>query len=158
MTSLDIILNKEPWVPYNDSFLHSRRILTYPKNQIFVTQLLHRVMSLPVYKTYPSAQVFDMESLDNVRFQEEIIYLDRDSHVIMAPEPVLELIQLDRRLHYKEAQKAIFGPFRWLPPIFEGFRYQWLWIWLVIIGYVATTFLLNAIHRKPRWIVVPSKI
>lgn len=156
MTSLETILMKEPWVPYNDSFLHSRLVLTYPKNQIFVTQLLHRIMSLPVYKAYPSAQLFDIDELNKISFQDEIITLDRDFHVVIAPEPVLELIQLDRRLHYKEAQKTIFGPFRWLP--FEWFRYQWLWIFLLIIGHVVTTFLLNAIRHKPRWIAVPSKI
>lgn len=155
MTSLETILIKEPWVPYNDSFLHSRLVLTYPKNQIFVTQLLHRVMSLDIYQTYPSTQLFDIDTLQNVNFKDEIITLDRDFHVIMAPEPVLDLIQLDRRLHYKVAQNIIFGPFRLLPV--EWFRFQWLWIFLVIISYFATTFLLNAIHHKPRWIVVPSK-
>lgn len=156
MTSLEDVLLDDPWVPYNDSFFHSRLVLTYPKNKIFTTQLLHRVLSLPVYQTYPSAQVFDVLSLNSVDWKDSVIALDHDFRVVMAPEPVLALIQLDRRLHYTVAEQNIFGPFRLLP--LQWFRHQWIGIAVIVAGWLATTFLLNVIRHKPYRLEVSSKI
>lgn len=156
MTSLETILHHDSWVPYNDSFFHSRLVLAYPKNKIFTVQLLTRVTSSDVYKKYPSAELFDLNLLKDVDWDQGVIVLDHDLRVVMAPDPVLKLIQLDRRLHYAEAARSIFGPFR-ISPV-ELFRSQWIWLAVIIIGWCVTTFWLDAIRRRPYRLVVQSKM
>ncbi|GFW05470.1 uncharacterized protein TNCV_2584501 [Trichonephila clavipes] len=113
--SLETILYSDPWIPYNDTFFHSRLVLAYPKNMIFTAQLLSHVMSLPVYQKYPYAERFQVQSLQNVDWEQTLIVLNHDSQVVLSPEPVLELIQLDRRLEFQKAKGIIFGTFRLFP-------------------------------------------
>ncbi|GFT14690.1 uncharacterized protein NPIL_137071 [Nephila pilipes] len=152
--SVDTILYTAPWVPYNDSLFHSRLVLSYPKNMIFTAQLLSHVLSLPVYQNYPFAERFPIQSLQNVNWEQTLIVLNPDSQVVMAPEPVLALIQLDRRLQFQEAQQIIFGPFRLLP--FGWFHSQWIWIISLLVGYTLMTALLTLIQRKPYRLVLSS--
>lgn len=154
MASLPLILYSEPWIPYNDTLFHSRLVLTYPKNLIFTAQLLSRVQSLPVYKDYPDAEKFSIQSLQTVDWKKSIIVLNRDSQVTMAPEPVLKLIQLDRRLHYQEAAKTIFGPFQILP--FQWFHSQW--IVCLVLGWIFMVVLSTLVQRMPYQLVVSSKL
>lgn len=154
MSSLEAVLRQEPWVPYHDTFFHSRLVLTYPKNQIFTTQLVNHMASLPVYHAYPSAHVFDVARLQGVDWEHETIALDHDLRVVKAPEPVLELIRLDRRLRYTEAADTIFGPFRWLPVTW--FQSQWVWILLLVTSWLAATFWSSVGRHTPRRLAVPS--
>lgn len=156
MSSLTFTLYTDPWIPYNDTLFHSRLVLTYPKNLIFTTQLLSRVQSLPVYKDYPDAEQFSIQSLQTIDWKNSLIVLNRDSHVVMAPEPVLKLIQLDRRLNYQEAANTIFGPFQIWP--FQWFHSQWIWLVCLVLGWIFMTVLSILIQRKPYQLVVSSKL
>lgn len=156
MTSLEQVLYQDPWVPYNDSFIQSQIILTYPKNKIFATQLLTKVFSLPVYQHYPMAEEFDVTLFYQVEWERDFIVLDRDSRVVTAPLPVLQLIQLDRRLQYKIAAQHIFGPFRFWP--LEVFQSQWIWILGLIVGWVCSVFWSYVKRQQLVHLVLPSKI
>lgn len=156
MASVQAVLHQNPWIPYNDTFFHSRMVLTYPQNMIFATQLLHDVQSLDVYKQFPSAERFNPQRFQDVDWQNSMIVFDDASRVVLAPEPVVELIQMDRRLHYREAFQTVFGPFRILP--IALFRFQWFWIWSLILGWIITRFSLNVVKRMPYRLVLTSKL
>lgn len=156
MSSLNSILYTDSWIPYNDTLFHSRLVLNYPKNLIFTTQLLSRVQSLSVYQDYPDAERFAIQSLQSIDWEKSLIVFNRDSHVVMAPEPVLKLIQLDRRLNYREAADTIFGPFQILP--FQWFHSQWIWMVCLLLGWIILTFLSTLVQRMPYQLVVSSKV
>lgn len=151
MSSLNAILHQTPWIPYNDTFYHSRMILTFPKNVIFTAQLLSHVQSLPVYKQYPHAERFEAKWLQNVDWKQSMIVFDDNSHVVMAPEPVMDLIQLDRRLQYKEAADGIFGSFR---PMF--LKKQWLWILGLVLGWILVNVFSTVAKRTPYRLVLSN--
>lgn len=155
MTSLYTVLHQSPWITYNDTLFHSRYVLTYPKNIIFTAQLLSNVHSLPVYQTFPSAERFSMTKLQNVDWDNSMIVFDSQSRVVIAPEPVQELIQLDRRLHYKEAFQTIFKPFHLLPT--KWFRFQWWWITSLVLGWLLMTVWSHVEKRKPHQLVLSNK-
>lgn len=156
MATLKQVLYQDPWVPYNDSFIQSQIILTYPKNQIFATQLLTKVSSLPVYQQYPMAEQFDVSLFDTVEWERDFIVLDRELHVVMAPLPVLQLIQLDRRLQYQTASQVIFGPFRFWP--LELFHSQWFWIIGLIVSWILYLFWSCVKRQQLGHLVLPSKM
>lgn len=156
MASLEAILYTNPWITYNDTMFHSRVVLNYPKNMIFTAQLLSHVLSLPVYKHYPYAERFEAHSLNDVEWQHSLIILDHASRVVLAPDPVLELIQLERRLQYQQAVKNIFHPFKTLP--FAIFKYQWGIILGILISIMAVTGFLSLKRRMPYRLVLPSKV
>lgn len=151
MTSVSTVLHRDSWIPYNDTFYHSRLVLTYPKNVIFTMQLLSKVQSLPVYNQFPSAERFDASLFQNVDWQQVIIVFDQEHRVVLAPEPVLKLIQLDRRLNYKEASHVLFGPFQPMIP------FQWMWITSLLICWVLMIFFSSQVPRKGYQVVLPSK-
>lgn len=133
--SLDHVLYQSPWTRYNTTFVQSRLTLVYPQNLIFTVQLAHHVMHSDMYDTYPNAESIHFESLKSVDWDKAIIVINSDSQVLLAPDPVIDLIRLDRRLHFREAYRHIFKPLQWFPL----FRYQWLGIVLIVIlGYVLT--------------------
>lgn len=156
MKGLEKVLYYSPWIPYHDSLIQSRLLFTYPKNKIFTTQLLKTVCSSDTYNAYPNAEAFDLSLLDQVQWEREFIVLDRELRVLTAPEPVLQLIQLDRRLHPKRAAQHIFGPFRLLP--FEWFRSQWYWIGMFLLCWSVTVFWKRVKQYTFRRLVIPSKI
>ncbi|GFW97225.1 uncharacterized protein TNCV_4784391 [Trichonephila clavipes] len=153
--SLETILYSDPWIPYNDTFFHSRLVLSYPKNMIFTAQLLSHVMSLPVYQKYPYAEPFQVQSLQNVDWEQTLIVFNHDSQVVLAPEPVLQLIQLDRRLEFQKAKEIIFGPFRLFP--FQLFQSQWVWILGLLVSWTLMSVLSTLIQRKPYRLELSSK-
>lgn len=155
MGSVKAILHTSPWIPYNDTFYHSRMILTYPKNVIFTAQLLSHVQSLPIYDRFPNAERFNANLLQDVNWQEAMIVFDHDSRVVIAPDPVMELIQLDRRLQHREAAEAIFSPFQILPV--ELFRTQWFWILGLVLGWILVSILSNVVKHKPYRLVLSNK-
>lgn len=131
MTSLEKILFDLSWIPYNNHFSQSRIILTYPENVIFTAQFMKHVSSLDVYNRYPYAEKINVSHFAPIRWEKTIIAFDRDLQLIFAPDPVQQLIRLERRLQYKEAADKLFGPFRFFPS-FEVFNYQWLGIlWIL---------------------------
>ncbi|GFS67168.1 uncharacterized protein TNCV_713161 [Trichonephila clavipes] len=101
---------------------------------IFTAQLLSHVMSLPVYQKYPYAEPFQVQSLQNVDWEQTLIVLNHDSQAVLAPEPVLQLIQLDRRLEFQKAKEIMFGPFRLSFP-FQLFQSQWVWILGLLVSW-----------------------
>lgn len=129
--SLEHILFKDPWVNYNNNFIRSRLVLHYPQNVVFTVQLLNHVTKSNVYKKYPYADQMDVTTFQNVNWKNTFIVFNHDLQVIQAPEPVLRLISLDRRLHFQKAPSIIFGPFRW--SYIELFRYQWLGIVVIVM-------------------------
>lgn len=141
--SLDNVLYVDSWIPYNDTLLESRLVLTYPKNQIFTLQLLTRVLESDVYNRYPLAEKFQIENLQDIDWKQNLIVVDRDSNLVVAPEPVKDLVWLDRRLHYREAAKNIFGPFHILPNIMQIFKFQWLWVGCILLTYMIALYVVE---------------
>ncbi|GBN13124.1 hypothetical protein AVEN_257703-1 [Araneus ventricosus] len=113
MADLEAILYKNPWITYNDTIFHSRVVLTFPKNMIFAAQFLSHVLSLPVYRRYPYAERFDVYLLQNVDWKHTLIVLDHASRVLLALDPVLQLIQLERRLQYQQAANIFLVHFKY---------------------------------------------
>lgn len=150
MDTLSTLLHQEAWIPYNDTFFQSRMVLAYPKNVIFTMQLLSKVQSHPVYQQFPYAERFDASLFQKVDWPRAMIVFDQDHRVVMAPEPILQLIQLDRRLHYKQASRAIFGPFQPLR------IYPWIWITGLVLLWMA--FFSNQLRYKVYQLVLPSKV
>lgn len=136
MSSLQHILIHSPWIPYNTKFIQSRITLTYPENVIFTAQLVKHVSQLDVYNVYPYAEKINLSDLEHVEWTKTLIVFDRNLQLLFAPDPVNELVRLDRRLHYREAMATIFNPFRFLP-FLEVFRYQWLGVFLIFFFYTA---------------------
>lgn len=134
MSSLEHILFRSPWVPYNNQFIQSRITLTYPENVIFTAQFLKHLSQLSVYKEYPYAERLDYYDLSQVDWKNTLIMLDRDLRLVFAPDRVHELVRLDRRLHFREAAAAIFNPFRFFPAL-EVFRHQWVGIFALFLLY-----------------------
>lgn len=156
MKGLEKVLYYSPWISYHDSLVQSRLLLTYPKNKIFATQLLKAVCSSDVYNEYKRAEAFDVSLFDRVAWDREFIVLDRELRVITAPWQVLQLIQLDRRLHPESAVQHIFGPFRFLP--FEWFESQWYWILMLILCWYMTVLWSYTKRHTFRRLVIPSKV
>lgn len=145
------VLQREAWIPYNDTFHHSRMVLTYPKTVVFTMQLLSKVQSLPVYKKFPAAERFDATLFQNVDWQDVIIVFDQEHRVVMAPEPVLQLIRLERRLSHHKAKRIIFGPFK--PQI----PYLWVWITCMLVYWFGTLFFSSQSPYKGNLVVLSSK-
>lgn len=134
MSSLQQILIHSPWIPYNTKLIQSRLTLTYPENVILTAQLVKHISQLDVYKKYPYAENIRLIDLDTVDWTQTLIVLDRDLQLLFAPDPVYQLVRLDRRLHYREAMATIFNPFRFLT-VFEVFQYPWLGVLLIFLVY-----------------------
>lgn len=150
--SLEYILFKDPWINYNNNFIRSRLVLQYPQNVIFTVQLLHRVTNSNVYKTFPYADQMDVTLFKNVNWEQAFIIFNHDLQVVVAPEPVLRLISLDRRLHSQAS--SIFGPFRW--SWIELFRYQWLGILFIVIFHLVCRWI-SALYTKKLVLIALSK-
>lgn len=131
MSSLEQVLFSTPWITYNNKFIQSRITLTYPENVIFTAQFVKHVSALNVYNEYPYAERLNVWTLGQLDWTKTLIVFNRDLQLLFAPEPVHELIQLDRRLHYREAFAAIFEPFRFFPSL-ELHRYQWVGFCLIL--------------------------
>lgn len=131
---LEQILYDRPWISYNDTFVRSRIVLEYPKNLVFTLQFLTEHLGNEAYTRYPDVERFDVLSLQEVDWEEALIVLDRDHHVVVAPDPVKKLIGLDRRMRYRKAADHVFGPFLLFP--LQLFRRLWL-VWIAIaLAYV----------------------
>lgn len=155
MASLERVLFRSPWVPYNSQFVRSRLTLAYPENVVFAAQLLKHLSQLGVYRDYPYAERFDDGDLERVDWRSALIILDRDLRLVFAPDPVYRLVQLDRRLHYREAAAALFAPFRFLPAI-EVFRRQWAGILALLLLYYSVSWLASRRGSDHAW-VLPSR-
>lgn len=135
MASVGNVLFHHPWIAYNRQLTQSRLTLTYPENVIFVGQLLDEIERLDVYQTHPYAQKPDATPLQQVDWSKALIVLDRELQIVMAPDAVRELVQLDRRLAFQEARDTIFGPFRFWPWV-EVFQRPWIGIVVAIVCYL----------------------
>lgn len=133
--SLKHVLFQSPWIPYNDKFLQSRITLTYPENVIFTAQFLKHVMDSDIYTNYPQAEKMDFSVFQQIDWKNALIVFDDELHLILAPDPVHQLVRLDRRLNYKQAVNDIFGSFRFLP-FLESFRYTTVGIFIILLFYV----------------------
>jgi len=156
MKALEKVLYYSSWISYHDSLVQSRLLLTYPKNKIFATQLLKAVCTSDVYTKYERAEAFDVSLFNQVDWNRDFIVLDRELRVITAPWPVLQLIQLDRRLHHQKAVEHIFGPFRFLP--LEWFQSQWYWIFMLVLCWGISVLWSRVKQYTLRRLVIPSKI
>lgn len=113
---MENILLKEPWIPYVDNFIQSQIVLTYPKNMIFTSQILtnHLKNTQDIYKKFPYAEKFNINLLSTVDWNNTTLTFDKDLNLILAPEPVKKLINLNKRLNYKKAYSYIFFPFQFI--------------------------------------------
>lgn len=113
---METFLYKSPWVPYMDKFYQDFLVLDYPKNMIFTAQILKSFLekAKKIYEKYPHAETFDISTLDNIDWKNTVISINKFSEFIIAPEPLKQLINLDKRLHVKTARKHLFPPFAFI--------------------------------------------
>lgn len=138
MSALEHVLFRSPWVPYNNQFIQSRIVLTYPENVIFTAQFIKHLSTLSVYSEYPYAERMDLWNLDQIDWNKSIIVFNRDMQLLFAPEQIEQLVRLDRRLHHREAAATILEPFQFLP-FLALFQYQWLGLLLIFaLAYAAS--------------------
>lgn len=141
---MEALLYNHPWITYNNHFYKGRILLEYPKNIIFVAQFLkthldhHHHSTTGVYRKYPFAERFDVASFNRIDWQESVLVFDRDARLLVAPEPVQKLVNLDKRLRYKEAEDYIFGGFKFFP--LEIFNFYTV-LWIIVIGWFWQTLL-----------------
>lgn len=138
---MEEVLFQSPWAPYNDQLFHSRIALTYPRNLIFTVQFVHNIMTSDIYRKYPEAEKINLSSLQDIDWQQSIIVFNSDLKLLLAPDPVHQLIQLQRRLDYRTAADQIFGPFRFLPSFLGTFRFQTVGIVLILLCWMAVVWL-----------------
>lgn len=150
--SLEYILFEKPWIQYNDTFLRSRLVLQYPKNVIFVIQLVDNILQSDTYKKYPYAEKIDVKSLKETNWKNSIISFNYNLQLIFAPPSVQRLISLYRRLHPAD----IFNPFRW--SFLELFQYQWLGIIFFILIYTVWLSISKLYKHKRTLILLPNKV
>lgn len=107
---METFLYKEPWIPYVDHFFQSSLILEYPKNIIFTAQILtnHLKNAQKIYDKFPYAEKFDISSLNAIDWKNTTLSIGKDSELIVAPEPIRLLINLDKRLDYEKAKEFLF--------------------------------------------------
>lgn len=153
--SVEHVLLQSPWISYNDKFFKSRITLTYPENVIFVAQFLKHVSESEVYKKYPYAEKMEPAAFQKVDWKNAIIVFDNDLQLILAPDPVHQLVRLNRRLQYKDAATNIFGFLR-VSPFMESFRFQGWVIFLVLFFYGVAW--IHAARYRVRSLVLPNKI
>lgn len=125
-----VVLHREPWIYYFDEFSRDKNVLSYPKNLIFTAQFLTEHLKYASEHIYPKhlfpfAEKFNLFPLNEIDWKTNIIVFDKHSNILLAPEPVKDLVNLDRRLRYAEARDAIFGGFRFFPEFLEIFHLRW---------------------------------
>lgn len=131
------VLHDKPWIHYFDGARQQNDdtwILFYPENVIFTAQYLVQHLDFVqkyVYNRYPDAEKFNLDVLNGIEWEKIVLVLDASSYtLITAPDPIQNLINLDRRLRYQDARDRIFGGFRWIP-FLEFFRLRWLLLFYV---------------------------
>lgn len=132
---METFLCKQPWVPYLDNFFQSYLVLKYPKNIIFTAQVLAHFLkgAQKIYDTYPHAQKFDVSSLDSVDWKNTVVTIDKHSEFLVAPEPLQELVNLDKRLNYKKAERILFPSFSFI------YRYGFV-VLVMLVAYAIQLF------------------
>lgn len=107
------ILYKEPWMDFLDNYYLSYNVIDYPKNIYFTANLLFEYLEKNnnLYQKYPYAEKFDVSTLNNIDWKSAIITFDKHFKLIVAPEPLKQLVNLNKRLNYKKAKKELFGGF-----------------------------------------------
>lgn len=107
---METYLYSKPWVSYVDYFFQSQLILKYPKNMIFVAQVLtdHLKKAKKLYEKYPYAEKFDISSLDTIDWQNTVLSINKHLEWVVAPEPVRKLMNLDKRLDFEKAHNFLF--------------------------------------------------
>lgn len=152
--SIQSTVYDDPWINYNETLTQSRVILAWPKNIVFVTQLLDRVSSLDVYKNFPFAERMDTSSLGKVDWRQSVIVIDADAQLVHAPEPVRQLVQLDRRLRFVESFDTVFKPFRLVG---GGGNYVSGIVWAIFILWSIAQLYNKFSRRKTRLVLTSSK-
>lgn len=125
------VLLDKPWINYLEAASQHHDdtwILFYPENVIFTAQyLIHHLdfVQKYVYNRYPDAEKFNLDVLNGIEWKKAVFVIDASSYtLISAPDPIQNLINLDRRLRYQDARDHIFGGFRWIPYL-EFFKLRW---------------------------------
>lgn len=121
---------KQPWINYFDSFFQSSLILEYPKNMIFTAQILTHHLKNNIYDTFPYAEKFDLSSLNTIDWKNTVVTISKD--LVIAPEPLKQLINLEKRLNYEKAKDFLFHSFQL--PIINSF-------YIVVLVIFAFSFL-----------------
>lgn len=154
MSTVEDILFHSPWIPYNSKFLRSRISLSYPENVVFTAQFLKHLSQSDVYKHHRYAEKPKTWDLQHVDWTKAVIAFDKDLQLRVAPDPVRELVQLERRLNYPRAAAVIFNPFRFFP-LSEVFRHQWLGLVLIFVFYILSA--LVSIRYTGYSLALPNK-
>jgi len=113
---METFLHKSPWVSYMDNFYQDYLILEYPKNIIFTAQILKSFLenAKKIYDKYPYAEKFDISTLDSIDWNKTVISINKYSEFIVAPEPLKQLINLNKRLNFKKAREYLFPSFSFI--------------------------------------------
>lgn len=149
------ILIDKPWILYIDAARqhHDKSwILFYPENIVFTAQYLVQHLDFVqknVYNRYPDAEKFNLDVLNGIEWEKIVLVFDPFSYVLVTgPDPIKNLINLDRRLRYRDARDRIFGGFRWIP-FLEIFRFRWI---VLLYVFLWTILYRDNIHHLIRQI------
>lgn len=110
---MEDILYSNSWMDYHDNFHLEFNIIDFPKNVYFTANVLSEYLkkNADTYRKYPYAEKFNISTLNNVEWQNSVITFNKHGKIILAPEPVIQLINLSKRINYQRAEREIFGGF-----------------------------------------------
>lgn len=141
---MEKVLYESPWIPYTDHFIRSNFVLSWPKNVVFIAQFLDRHLSNPVYQKYPFAEKFDISLLDTIDWTDTHIVLDKYLNVVIAPEPVKRLVNLDKRLRHQDAARVVFNSFF---SSLQIFQFKWVVFWVAVAVFSSHLFRNKSLRR-----------
>lgn len=144
---MDDILYKNSWMNYLDDFYLQFHVIKYPKNMYFAANILsdYLTKNKTVYKEYPYAEKFDISTLNAIDWKNTTITFDKNSKIIVAPEPLKQLINLKKRLDFKTAESVIFSGFQ--IPFIQIKAFGIVVLIMVIILFIKICIYFDLIYR-----------
>lgn len=144
---MEDILYKNYWMDYYDNFHLEFNIIDYPKNIYFTANVLSEYLknNADIYRKYPYAEKFNISTLNNIDWQNSVITFDKHGKIILAPEPVKQLINLNKRINYQTAEKEIFGGFT--IPFIQIKYYSIVVVITIIICFIKGCIYFDLVYR-----------
>lgn len=144
---MEEVLYKNSWINYFDNFYLNYNIVEYPKNRIFVANILSEYFKKneSVYKKYSYAKKFDVSTLNNIDWKTANIIFDKNLKIIIAPEPLKKIINLMKTLDYEKAENKIFGGFK--IPFISINSYGIIVFIMIIVFFIKICFYFDLFYR-----------
>lgn len=144
---MENILFKEPWMDFLDNYYLNYNVIEYPKNIYFTANVLFEYLekNSNLYQKYPYAEKFDISTLNTIDWKSAVITMDKHGKLIIAPEPLKQLVNLNKRLNYKKARKEIFGGF--LIPFIQIKSFALIIFIMIIILFIKVCIYFDLFYR-----------